>query len=113
MKRLVLVFALLLALILFMPGIHVVGNAWMIVEAGTGNWVPQSASLVSFQCTQASEGGNASYCFFGHDWTNYYAACDPLDEHCRNGFNAYSKSAAKQCTGFDPHSVRTWCDVRR
>jgi hypothetical protein len=56
---------------------------------------------------------NASYCFFGHDWTNYYAAFDLLDEHCRNGFTVYSKSAAKQCNGFDPHNERTWCDIRR
>lgn len=113
MNRLVYVPALLLGCILFMPGIHVAENAFMIVEAGTGNWVPKGSSIVSFECTQASEGGNASYCFFGRDWTNYYAACDPADERCKAGFTTYAKSAAKQCKGFEPHNVRTWCDGQR
>jgi hypothetical protein len=104
---------LLLGCILLMPGIHVVENAFMIAEAGTGNWVPQSSSLVSFKCTQASEGGNAISCSFGHDWTNYYAACVPTDEHCSAGFTAYSTSAARQCTGFEPYNVKTWCDAQR
>jgi hypothetical protein len=112
-KRLALVLALLLGCALFLPGIRVVENAFMIVESGAGNWVPQSSSVVSFECTQASEGGNTSYCFFGRDWTSYYAACDPVDERCKTGFTAYSKSAAKRCTGFEPHDVRTWCDVQR
>ena len=110
---LVLVPVLLLALFLFLPGINVLENAWMIVESGKGNWVPESASLVSFECTQASQGGNTSYCFFGQDWTNYYAACDPLDVYCRTGFTEYSKEAAEQCAGFDAHRVSTWCDIRR
>lgn len=111
--RLVLVPGLLLAAVLLMPGIHVVENTWMIVEAGIGNWVPESSSLVSFQCTEAPEGGNASYCLFGRDWSNYYAACNPGEEGCRNGFAAYPKSAARQCTGFDPQEISTWCGLQR
>jgi hypothetical protein len=113
MKRIVLVLGLLLALIPFMPGIHIVENAWMIVEAGAGNWVPRNSSVVSFECTKASEGGNTSYCFFGHDWTSYYAVCDPNTKGCRDGFTAFSKTDAEHCTGFDPGNVSTWCDIPR
>jgi hypothetical protein len=104
---------LLLGCILFVPGIHVLDNTWMIVESGAGNWVPRSASLISFQCTQASEGGTTSYCFFGRDWSSYYAACDPAAKQCSDGFTAYGKSAAKRCAGFEPHDVKTWCGSGR
>jgi hypothetical protein len=113
MKRIVLVLGLLLASIPFMPGIHIVENVWMIMEAGAGNWVPRSSSVVSFKCTTASESGNISLCSFGRDWTSYYVACDPNAKGCRDGFTVFSKTAAKRCAGFDPENMSTWCDVPR
>lgn len=113
MKWLVLSSTLLLGCIVLVPGVHVVENAFMIAEAGSGFWVPQASSLVSFECTESSDGGNATYCLFGRDWANYYAACDPAEKRCSGGFTAYSKAAAERCVGFEPHDVRTWCETKR
>jgi hypothetical protein len=104
--------SLLLFCIVLAPGIHIIENAFMVAEAGAGNWVPPASSMTTFKCTHTSEGGNATYCLYGHDWTYYYASCDPARGQCSGGFLTYPKSAAERCAGFSPHNERSWCDNR-
>jgi hypothetical protein len=114
-KRIAVAFLALLACPIVLPGIHMVGNAFMLLAEPEYS-VPQASSIVTFDCTRISEGGNTSYCDFGKDWTHYYAACGQAAAGfaaCTGDFESYPKVAAESCGGFNAHDARTWCAQRR
>jgi hypothetical protein len=104
MKRFALAGLAVVLCILVVPGIYVVGNAFMLLAEPEYS-VPNASSIVTFNCTKISEGGNTSYCDFGEDWTNYYGACSDgagVLPVCAGDFSSYAKSAARSCAGLTP-----------
>jgi hypothetical protein len=111
MKRIVVGVLAAILFVLVVPGIYVVGNAFMLLAEPEYS-VPNASSIVTFNCTKISEGGNTSYCDFGEDWTRFYGACSNgggFFPACAGDFASYAKSEAKRCAGFNAHDARTWC----
>jgi hypothetical protein len=115
MKRVAIASLILLACVIVTPGIYVMGNAFLLLAEPEYS-VPNASSIITFDCTKISEGGNTSYCDFGRDWTSYYAACgSPASglASCSSDFASYPRAAAKKCSGFNPHDATTWCPQER
>lgn len=111
MKKVWMSFLVVLAGVVVLPGIHLVGNAFMLLAEPEYS-VPKASSLITFNCTKISEGGNTSYCDYGQDWTKFYAACGEAASGpaaCQGDFASFPKAAAKSCIGFQPRDASTWC----
>jgi len=110
LKRIAVASLALLGCLIVLPGIHVLANAFMLLAEPEYS-VPKASSIVTFNCTRISAGGNTSYCDFGKDWTTYYAACGQGAGFgsCTGDFASYPKAAAESCSGFNAHDSRTWC----
>lgn len=112
MKRFAYAIVALFLLVVAMPGCHIVGNSFLhLTEPEYA--VPEASSYATFDCTKMSEGGNTSYCNFGKDWSSYFAACGMHGANCTADYASFPKSAAKDCSGFDPHDASTWCNNTR
>lgn len=115
MKRVAIASSILIACVIGVPGVYLAGNAFMLLTEPEYS-VPDASSIVTFDCTKTSEGGNTSYCDFGRDWTSYYAACGSPAAGlagCSGDFGSFPRAAAKACSGFNPHDTTTWCEQER
>lgn len=110
MKKVIGLAVAAIVLVLVVPGIHLVENAWLLLVAN-GFSVPHTSSIITFECSYISE-GSGEYCLFGHDRASYYAACATEAgqlPRCDTDFLSYKKTDSIKCEDFNAHDARTWC----
>lgn len=103
--KLLAVFVGLLILLLLGLSFQPVGNAWFLMTDSVFI-IPKESSVWRFSPTVMND-GSGDWWLYGEDGVHFY--------HFVGGesvsYLLFPREAVKDCTGFDPHDVNTWCEA--
>ncbi|MCC9064138.1 hypothetical protein [Flavobacterium piscisymbiosum] len=85
---------------------YIFGNIFMLIIEGA-YFIPKQSSIFTFNGTIQNEGSSDVW-RYGEDCSNYYFNLSTLN----NDVLFFPKKNIKNCPGFNPEDIKTWCEVK-